>query len=117
MEENNEHKEEIKETIEVETKPESLTKEKESTTGSDFGKKLEQKFGNRLPSFKFRLNLDIKTWPQKIMHTLREYKRVILVSRKPDIEELSEISKISGIGILIIGFIGFLLQTLFKLLV
>lgn len=59
---------------------------------------------------------NLKELPQKIIHTLREYKRVILVSKKPDIDELSEISKIAGLGIILIGFIGFLLQTIFRIL-
>ncbi|MCD6576258.1 MAG: protein translocase SEC61 complex subunit gamma [Nanoarchaeota archaeon] len=54
--------------------------------------------------------------PQKIMHTLREYRRVILVSKKPDIEELSNISKVAAIGILIIGFLGFIIQSIFNLI-
>ena len=73
--------------------------------------KLEKKF--QLP----KIRIDLKSLPQKIIHTLREFKRVIIVSKKPDIDELSEISKISGIGILVIGFIGFLLQTIFRFLI
>jgi len=76
---------------------------------------MEEKLNNKLPSFKFKLDLNVKTWPQKILHTLREYRRVILVSKKPDIDELSNISKVAGIGILIIGFMGFIIQAIFKL--
>ncbi|HDQ59950.1 MAG TPA: protein translocase SEC61 complex subunit gamma [Candidatus Woesearchaeota archaeon] len=60
--------------------------------------------------------MGIKEWPAKIMHILREYRRVIIVSRKPTVEELSKISKIAGIGILIVGLIGFGIQTIFKLI-
>jgi len=52
----------------------------------------------------------------RILHTLREYRRVIIVSRRPTIEELSKTSKIAAIGILIVGLIGFGIQTIFRLL-
>lgn len=54
--------------------------------------------------------------PQKIMHTLREYKRVIIVSKKPDLEEIVKISKVAGLGTIIIGAIGFIIQVIFQLI-
>ena len=60
--------------------------------------------------------MNLKEIPSKIMHTLREYRRVILVSSKPTIEDLSKISKIAGIGILIIGALGFVIQLIFSFL-
>lgn len=85
----------------------------EKQTRPIIGEKLLKNF--KMPSFK--INWNVRTWPAKIMHTLREYKRVILVSKKPDMEELSEISKISAIGILLIGAIGFILQVMFQFFV
>ena len=79
-------------------------------------KNVLEKFSKMAPSFKFNFRFDWKSLPQKTLHILREYKRVILVTKKPDLEELSKISKVAGLGILIIGFIGFILQTLSKLL-
>jgi len=78
--------------------------------------KIYEKFGKMGPSFKFNFKFDLKSLPQKILHILREYKRVILVTKKPDLDELSKISKVAGLGILLIGFIGFILQTISKLL-
>ena len=43
-----------------------------------------------------------------IKETLKRYKRVLMIARKPDSKELKETSKICGIGILLIGFIGFI---------
>jgi protein transport protein SEC61 subunit gamma-like protein len=77
--------------------------------------KLQEKFGNTF-NFRFKFNFNFKELPQKIIHTLREYRRVILVSKKPDIDELSKISKVAGLGILIIGFLGFLLQAISQLI-
>jgi len=43
-----------------------------------------------------------------IKETLTKYKRVLLVARKPDMEELKETARICGIGFIIMGVIGFL---------
>lgn len=75
---------------------------------------LEQKIQSfRLPKFRLPKLSEI---PGKLMYMLREYKRVIIVSKKPDIDELSKISKISGLGILVIGFLGFIIQLVFQLI-
>ena len=47
---------------------------------------------------------------------LRECKRVLLVTKKPDKAELKMIVKISGLGILIIGLLGFLIHMAKELL-
>jgi protein translocase SEC61 complex gamma subunit len=47
------------------------------------------------------MNLNIK-------ETLTRYKRVLLVARKPDAEELKETARICGIGFIIMGIIGFM---------
>lgn len=51
-----------------------------------------------------------------IMETLREYRRILYIARKPGKKEFSEILKICGIGIILIGLIGFIIQTLIQLL-
>jgi len=73
----------------------------------------EEKSGFKLPKFRLPKFSEI---PATLRHWFSEYKRVIIVSRKPDIEELSKISKISGIGILVIGFLGFVIQLIFQLI-
>jgi len=40
---------------------------------------------------------------------LREYRRVLMVARKPDKDEFLTSSKISALGMLIIGAIGFVI--------
>jgi len=48
-----------------------------------------------------------------ISGTLRKYKRVIQVARKPTKEEFIKSGKISAIGMFIIGFLGFLIFLVF----
>jgi len=43
-----------------------------------------------------------------IRETLKKYKRVLMIARKPDMKELKETSRICGLGFLIIGIIGFI---------
>ena len=45
----------------------------------------------------------------KIKNKLREYRRVLQISRKPGKEELMTSSKVSALGIALIGFIGFVI--------
>lgn len=54
---------------------------------------------------KFRLSL--KDLPVKIKHKLKEYYRVLKITKKPTTEEFKAIVKVAGLGILIIGAIGF----------
>lgn len=49
-------------------------------------------------------------WLQKIKNWYYEYKRVVLVTKKPTKEEFIVIVKVSGLGILLIGLIGFIIQ-------
>lgn len=78
----------------------------------------EEKLKKMLPSFSLKkIDWDIKKWPHKLIHLMREYKRVILVTKKPDIDELSQISKVTFLGILLIGAIGFIMQMIFQILV
>ena len=53
---------------------------------------------------------------KKIVDELKEYKRILTLSKKPDKEEFIESVKIGLIGIAIIGFIGFLFIIIFSLL-
>ena len=50
-----------------------------------------------------------------IKSKIKEWKRVLLVARKPDKEEFSISAKICAIGILIIGLIGFVISVIFTL--
>ena len=45
-----------------------------------------------------------------------ECKRVLLITKKPDKEELKTIIKVSGLGMLIIGVLGFLIHLAKELL-
>ena len=51
-----------------------------------------------------------------IKKVIRESRRVLLVSTKPDPEEFKLSSKITGIGIMIIGVIGFAIFLVFAAL-
>ncbi len=46
---------------------------------------------------------------------LTECKRVFKVTKKPSMTEFKTIVKISGIGIAIIGFLGFMIQIIWRL--
>ena len=46
-----------------------------------------------------------------------ECKRVLLITKKPNKDELKVIVKISGFGILLIGFMGFLIHVIKELLI
>ncbi|MBD3262843.1 protein translocase SEC61 complex subunit gamma [Candidatus Woesearchaeota archaeon] len=49
-------------------------------------------------------------WPNKISLKLKEYRRVLKITKKPSSEEFKAIVKASGLGIIIIGFIGFIIH-------
>jgi len=51
-----------------------------------------------------------------IKDSLRKYRRVIQIARKPTKDEFITSSKISALGIAIIGMIGFVIFTAFILL-
>jgi protein transport protein SEC61 subunit gamma-like protein len=51
-----------------------------------------------------------------ITKTLRDWKRVIKLSRKPRKDEFIMISKITGLGIIVIGLIGFTIRMVITLL-
>ena len=43
-----------------------------------------------------------------VRETLRRYKRVLVIARKPDSKEVKKTTKICGLGFLLIGIIGFI---------
>lgn len=47
---------------------------------------------------------------------IKDSKRVLKVSRKPDKEEYFELAKISALGVLVIGVIGFVIVLLGSLI-
>jgi protein transport protein SEC61 subunit gamma-like protein len=47
---------------------------------------------------------------QKFKEFLRESKRVLKVTKKPNAEEFKTIVKASGLGMIVIGLIGFLIH-------
>jgi protein transport protein SEC61 subunit gamma and related proteins len=58
------------------------------------------------------MNLNKETTSQFI----RQCRRVLHVSKKPDREEFINVAKITGIGIIIIGVIGFIISLIAQLL-
>jgi len=48
-----------------------------------------------------------KEWPGRIRKTLKEWRRVYKITKKPGKEEYFAVVKVTGLGILIIGAIGF----------
>lgn len=99
--------EELPEEIELEEKTEEPKEAKPAMPA--FAKNLN------MPNFRIP-KISLRELPSKIAHTLREYRRVIIVSKKPDVEELSKISKVAALGIALIGFIGFIIQIVFQLI-
>lgn len=50
-----------------------------------------------------------------IQKTLKEWNRVIKLSRKPKKHEFVMIAKITGMGILVVGAVGFLIRMIIQL--
>ncbi len=46
---------------------------------------------------------------ESITQALKQYKRVLYVSKRPERDEYINVAKITGIGIIIIGVIGFII--------
>ena len=51
-----------------------------------------------------------------ISQFLRQCRRVLYVSRRPDGDEYINVAKVTGIGIIIIGVIGFIISLVAQLL-
>jgi len=45
----------------------------------------------------------------RLKRLIKEYWRVLKITKKPDMEEFKTIVKVSGLGIAIIGVIGFII--------
>jgi len=52
----------------------------------------------------------------KLASKLREYKRILLISKKPGKKEVETIIRVTGAGILVIGMIGFIIQLIYELI-
>ncbi len=50
-----------------------------------------------------------------IKETIRKYRRVLQIARKPGKEEFTSSTKICALGIALIGFVGFVIYILFIL--
>ncbi|MGZ7046869.1 MAG: protein translocase SEC61 complex subunit gamma [Methanobacterium sp.] len=58
------------------------------------------------------MNLNMET----ISQFLRQCRRVLYVSKRPDRDEYINVAKITGIGVIIIGVIGFVISLIAQLL-
>jgi protein translocase SEC61 complex gamma subunit len=43
-----------------------------------------------------------------IRETLTKYRRILIITRKPDYDELKETARICAIGFIVMGIVGFL---------
>jgi protein transport protein SEC61 subunit gamma-like protein len=50
-----------------------------------------------------------------IQETLKEWNRVIKLSRKPRKHEFIMIAKITGLGIIVVGMVGFIIRMVIQL--
>jgi|TARA_Y100000310_G_scaffold341834_2_gene442382 protein transport protein SEC61 subunit gamma-like protein len=48
-----------------------------------------------------------KEWPGLMRKKLREYRRVLSITKKPSMEEFKAVVKVTGLGMAVIGLIGF----------
>jgi len=117
MEEHKEEQAEMQEDIE---KIEESAKTEESPTGGELPKKFEQQ---PTQMFKAKKKEEEKKeeekkqgWKEKFKDFLRECRRVLKITKKPDSFEFKTIVKISGLGIIIIGLIGFVIHFFKELL-
>jgi protein transport protein SEC61 subunit gamma-like protein len=53
---------------------------------------------------------------ESITQALKQYRRVLYISKRPDREEFVNVAKITGIGIIIIGVIGFIITLVAQLI-
>jgi protein transport protein SEC61 subunit gamma-like protein len=54
------------------------------------------------------MDFEPKKWKNTALEKLREYRRVLKISEKPDREEFEMSAKVTGVGIIIIGLVGFI---------
>jgi protein transport protein SEC61 subunit gamma-like protein len=60
------------------------------------------------------MNLD--NYKEAIFSFIRQSRRVLRVSKKPDRFEYTNVAKITGIGIIIIGVVGFVISIITQVL-
>jgi len=53
---------------------------------------------------------------ESVVSFLKQCRRVLIVSKRPDMEEYQNVSKVTGIGVIIIGVIGFIVSILAQLI-
>ena len=51
----------------------------------------------------------------KLREFARECARVLRVTKKPESVEFKTVVKVSGLGMILIGFIGFMIQIIYRL--
>ncbi|MGC9516979.1 MAG: protein translocase SEC61 complex subunit gamma [Methanomicrobiales archaeon] len=54
--------------------------------------------------------MNLGNYKESTINFIRECRRVLHVSKKPDREEFMNVAKVTGIGIIIIGVIGFIIN-------
>lgn len=54
------------------------------------------------------MDFEPKKWKNELVDKLREYRRVLKISEKPDREEFEMSAKVTGAGIILIGLVGFI---------
>lgn len=47
--------------------------------------------------------------------SLKEYKRVLQITKKPDLEEFRVIVKVTALGMAVIGLLGFFIQVIYQM--
>ena len=52
----------------------------------------------------------------KLREFIRECARVLRVTKKPGSVEFKTVVKVSGLGMILIGFIGFMIQIVYRLM-
>jgi len=53
---------------------------------------------------------------ESVVSFLKQCRRVLIVSKRPDMEEYQNVSKVTGIGVIIIGVIGFIVSVVAQLI-
>ncbi|MGZ4857082.1 MAG: protein translocase SEC61 complex subunit gamma [Methanobacteriaceae archaeon] len=53
---------------------------------------------------------------ESVVSFIKQCRRVLIVSKRPDMEEYQNVSKVTGIGVIIIGVIGFIISIIAQLI-
>jgi len=53
---------------------------------------------------------------ESMLSFIKQCRRVLIVSKRPDMEEYQNVSKVTGIGVIIIGVIGFIISIIAQLI-